>query len=571
MNEPVTPETVAPAPAFPFLQSAKVQIAIELFLSISTGLLYALCFPSRGVPEAAYVFALPLLCFFMLRPESWKPRMWTVLPGGFIGWVCLIFWLRHVTWMGMLGLSLVLSVFWAVWFCAAAKVIDAYRNKMPLVRISANLGLAGLWVLLEWLRSWVFTGFPWLPLAASQWERSALLQIIAYTGAWGLSFMLIFFNLGISYYIKHLFTPKRRKAWYQKLNPDFYAAMGLLFLTFCFMFEPGFFHKRNRREIMFTAAAVQPATEAMIKWNPEFSWQVKEDLERYTTLAAKFDPDVILWPEAATPWPILGMKEPNEWITGFSHDLGIPLMMGSIAVEGDVFDKTAPWYNMLTVVDPKTGIAPYYGKRHLVPFGEYVPFQRWLPFIKKVVPIGEYVAASRNTIVPLRIGFKEYKVGGLVCYEDVFPQLARENVLNGADFHYVVTNGIWYGEEGMNLQHMAHSVLRAVETRRPVVRCGNNGWSGWIDEYGNVCYELIDADGSTDFSGLDTFEVQRDPLWSGKLSLYARNGDWFVLFSFGIMLFSGFMLRYIPDEREEIKLSGREKARRILANKKIGR
>jgi apolipoprotein N-acyltransferase len=118
-----------------------------------------------------------------------------------------------------------------------------------------------------------------------------------------------------------------------------------------------------------------------------------------------------------------------------------------------------------------------------------------------------------------------------VCYEDTFPQLARMNALAGSDALVVLTNDAWYGEGGEAYQHAAHSVLRAVETRRPVLRCGNGGWSGWIDEFGVSRYVLTDDDGSVYFRGVGVVNVTRDERWIGRDSFYVEHGDWFVGFA----------------------------------------
>ena len=101
-----------------------------------------------------------------------------------------------------------------------------------------------------------------------------------------------------------------------------------------------------------------------------------------------------------------------------------------------------------------------------------------------------------------------FGVGTLICYEDIFPSLVRETVREEADFFFVCTNDAWFGREGCAEQHAAHSVLRAVENRRPVLRCGNAGWSGWIDQRGNQRQVLRDENGSTYFQGASTVELK---------------------------------------------------------------
>ncbi len=101
-------------------------------------------------------------------------------------------------------------------------------------------------------------------------------------------------------------------------------------------------------------------------------------------------------------------------------------------------------------------------------------------------------------------------------------------MLAGSDVLVVLTNDAWYGEGGAAYQHAAHAVLRAVETRRPVLRCGNGGWSGWIDEFGGIRYALTNEDGSVYFRGTGVADVTRDSRWVGRNSFYVEHGDWFV-------------------------------------------
>ena len=111
---------------------------------------------------------------------------------------------------------------------------------------------------------------------------------------------------------------------------------------------------------------------------------------------------------------------------------------------------------------------------------------------------------------------------------DIFPALARESAQAGAQVFFVATNNAWYGEEGGAEQHAAHSVLRAVENRRPVMRCGNGGWSGWIDAYGTVREVLYDENGSIYFRGGGSYTISHFEQWMRQQSFYTRHGDWFV-------------------------------------------
>jgi len=178
-----------------------------------------------------------------------------------------------------------------------------------------------------------------------------------------------------------------------------------------------------------------------------------------------------------------------------------------------------------------------------VPFGEYIPLRNLLFFISTVVPLDiDLKRGDHSRPLPVEHNGQTWQAGCLVCYEDIFAALGREVALGGADFIVVVTNDGWYGEEAGAYQHAAHATLRAVETRRPVVRCGNHGWSGWIDEYGNVREVLTGDDGDIYARDYDVFSLTYDPAWRGRLTFYARYGNW-VLWLGGALLAGSIWLR----------------------------
>jgi apolipoprotein N-acyltransferase len=239
---------------------------------------------------------------------------------------------------------------------------------------------------------------------------------------------------------------------------------------------------------------------------------------------------------------VRGDDRVRAWIESLAARARAPLVLGSIAFENRGRpDET--WYNGMFVVAPDLGLqTAYYTKRHLVPFGEYVPLRFLLGWLHKFVPVGDDDFARGVSASPLFVPVRKdsLAIGPLICFEDIFPALARADVRDGADVLFVATNDAWYGEGGAAYQHAAHSVLRAVETRRPVLRCGNSGWSGWIDEFGNIRAVLTrDASGITHtdpgiadatiyFRGRATINVSRDTRWVGRRSFYVEHGDWFV-------------------------------------------
>ena len=488
---------------------------------VSTTFFYVILFPPFNFPEVAFIFAIPVITWALWRPKL-LPFAITAVASGFVSWLILIWWLRHVTWVGMTLLSFVTGMFWAAWALAAWWVVPRIVGRPYYLRIMGLAGLAGVWVLLEWSRTFFLSGFPWLPLAASQWQRPAMLQIISYTGSYGISFVLIFFNLGIVFYVRQIMTQKRTSEWWRRLCPEFYCALSMLLGAASMVIWQGFFEQDHRP--MFRAGMIQPYTMQPDKWDSSKADANLATLERQTLFADALGAELIVWPETVTPWPVKGHQEMRRWTEELMARLDKPALIGNLALQD------GEWHNAVFVVSPRLGVLnPYYRKRKLVPFGEYVPFQRLFPFIKKFVPIeGSFVPGNEPEVLPLEVGGRIYHVGSLICYEDIFPALARESVKAGADFLFVATNNAWYGEEGGAYQHAAHSVLRAVETRRPVLRCGNAGWSGWIDEFGNVRKVMLDPSRGVYFRGTDIIAMSRDHNWTNRLSFYTRYGDWFV-------------------------------------------
>lgn len=501
---------------------------------------WVVAMPPYDLPEAAYVFLIPLILWVFMSPQP-KLVFRQVWIASTVAWFFILSWLPAFTdhlafpmagllgWLAALALAAVLALFPACWAWFAARSIPQVLERGAARRILLFTALAALWVLLEWLRSWVLTGFPWLPLAASQWQRPLLLQILSWTGAWGLSFVLVFFNLGLAAYLRSL-RHWRGKRWWQRLSPEFYSAFGLLGATVFF----GLSYSGNfaARQSLLTVAFVQPYIAAPEKWDPQYANEALETLEHVTELGALLQPDLLLWPEATLPFPLKGNWPLEDWVAALSKRLEKPMLMGAVVVERS--EQGEDWFNGVFWVDPEKGVDTdnYYAKRHLVPFGEYVPFGRWLPFLDKVIPLdGSFRQGTEPTLLRYQTLERTLRIGPLVCYEDIFPSLARSSVNAGADLLFVATNNAWFGEGSGAWQHAAHSVLRAVETRRPVLRTGNGGWSGWIDDHGHIRHITLDRSGSIYFQGVDTAEITRSRHWIRELSFYVRFGDWFVLFS----------------------------------------
>ena len=241
------------------------------------------------------------------------------------------------------------------------------------------------------------------------------------------------------------------------------------------------------------------------KWTDGQASIHKETLSKQTKFLSLLKPDVILWPEACTPYPI---NLDRLWVEELSSHAGIPILAGSVVREGDHS------YNTMVYIDPVNGMNPeWYAKQVLVPFGEYVPWPfTWIPGLEKMVgPVGNFSPGDQSFLFDLPIREENstsfIKAGLLICYEDIFPAIPREANKMGAELLIVSTNDAWFKEEGCAQQHAAHSVMRAVENNLPIVRCGNAGWSGWIDGNGIIQDVLLDDKDSIYFEGAAVVEM----------------------------------------------------------------
>ncbi len=460
--------------------------------------------PPRKTPELAYVFLLPFLVWLHFRPSCRKVFI-CFLFSGWVYQIALVGWMRHVSFGGMLTATFLLSCYHLVWFVVGRVWFFRFAQGSFSTRLLILVGLSVLWVTIEWGRTLFTLGFPWCPLSVSQWERPVLLQTANFAGGWAVSFFLIFFNLCIGSYLHHLLVRRHTAKGFlnRSICPELYLGILLLF----FMVYP-YFLKRNSIESpeykVLRVGICQPYL--LDKWIEGRSVQHKKTLTQQTEFLSLVEPDVILWPEASTPYPI---NLDRLWVEQLAKNIGIPILVGSVVREDDSS------YNALVYIDPEDGMNPeWYAKQTLVPFGEYVPWPfKWIPWLEKMVgPVGDFKQGDRSFLfdIPVREenATSYIRAGFLICYEDIFPALSQKATNLGAELLIVSTNDAWFKEEGCAEQHAAHSVIRAVENNLPIVRCGNAGWSGWIDERGIIRDILTDEEGQVYFEGAGVVEVR---------------------------------------------------------------
>ena len=183
----------------------------------------------------------------------------------------------------------------------------------------------------------------------------------------------------------------------------------------------------------------------------------------------------------------------------------VPFLVGTIFLERDAVDpEKIDIYNSALLLKPGRGIADRYSKEHIVPFGEYVPYSETFPWLARAAGMGRNLTRGKR-FNPLELA-PDVRAGVSICYEDVYAYVSRNHAKNGANVLLVITNDAWYPTSSEPAQHFANSIFRTVETRLPMIRCGNLDYSAVILPNGRIAAAPAEKDG------------RPDPAWRGRVS-----------------------------------------------------
>jgi apolipoprotein N-acyltransferase len=470
-----------------------------LFLSLFSGLLLTLAFPNYNLWISAWFGFVPL--FFAIRNKSaWKAFLFSYFAG-IIFWVGIIYWLIHVTLPGTVVLILYLAIYFGI-FGLIFSTID-YR----LSTIDPLLFISSLWVLLEYIRSHLFTGFPWALLGYSQYLALPVIQIVDITGVWGVSFLIMTVNMTI-----YSLIVKKRLYLLPVLCIVFVLSYGYIKIYRAQSPKP-----KTKTKI----SVIQANIPQELKWDPAAQEYILDKYEHLTEAASFDQPDLIIWPEASIPGIVGEDATSLQDTLDLSKEIKVPLLIGAVTRDNDEY------FNSALLIKPSGEIAGRYDKLHLVPFGEYIPLKKFLPFLETIVPIGDITAGKEYTVFKAQSSKlkAQSKFSVLICFEDLFPELSREFVKKGADFMINITNDAWYKKTSAPYQHLQASVFRAVENRVFLARSANTGVSVFISPDGKIISRVRDKFGRDIFIG--GYATQEIAMQKPSFTFYTRYGDFF--------------------------------------------
>ncbi|HJY81861.1 MAG TPA: apolipoprotein N-acyltransferase [Candidatus Binatia bacterium] len=476
-------------------------------LAAVSGVLLALAFPKGDVSLLAWIAFVPLL--WIIREQTPKRAFISGWISGLGFYLCTVYWVVHtigfysnIPPLVAVGPLLLMCTILAMYTGAFAAGLCFYQQR------GGSLVLLGplLWVALEWVRSFFFIAFPWASLGYSQHHFLNLIQFAEVTGVYGISALVIFVNLVV-------FAVLQKRS----------LGRGLLLVAAALLVfglsSWGAWRRTQLRALPIAhhlrIGLVQGNIEQDKKWSPDFQETTLARYEQLTREVVARGVDLVAWPETAVPFFFQSDVPYQERLLKLVREIKTPLLFGSVGWRPKGIN-TVTLFNRAYLVSSSAEVLGFYDKMQLVPFGEYVPFHDSIFFFldKLVEGIGDFAAGTTPTVFSL----SREKFGVLICYEGIFPDLARRFVAQGANFLVNITNDAWFGRSSAPYLHLVMEAMRAVENRVPVVRAANTGFSAVIDWDGRVRAQT---------ALYETAVLVEEITWPQVTSFYTMHGDLF--------------------------------------------
>lgn len=391
-----------------------------------------------------------------------------------------------------------------------------------------------LWVAFEYLHASTEIGFPWLTIGNTQSYDQMLIQIVSFTGVYGLSFWLLWLNV-LAFLLYDGLLARR----WRPISRESFAMLGAIALLYVVPKLYGAAVLRNNQDRVRRAVSVgvvQPDIDPFEKWEGNAAKQLATLQSLTASMAAK-PVDLALWPETAVPFYVLSpLNRPTfESIRAQVDSLRINLLTGipdirsypngepyprssKVSRDGTRYDT----FNGSMLLQPHDPDIQRYAKIILVPFAERVPFSETLSFLNAMqwnFGLGGWGIGTDTTVFHLRTaGDGTVRFSNMICYESMYPSLVAAFVRKGASFLTVITNDSWWGNTSGAYQHERAAVLRAVENRRWIVQCANGGISCVVDPFGSIVASTSMYERTTRIWTIEPLE---------EITPYTRLGDWF--------------------------------------------
>jgi apolipoprotein N-acyltransferase len=443
-------------------------------LAMLSGALFVLSFPKFGHPAFGWIALTPLLV--ALSGATLRRAFLLGLATGVIYFTGTLYWITGVmavygglqTWVAVLinaGLIAYLALFPALFALITRRIVMAYGR-------SALMAAPVVWVATELGRSYI-TSFPWELLGYSQVTVLPIAQLASLFGVYGLSMLVAAVSAALAFAAA---GPPQGPVRYM-------PAAGALMIVLAI----AVWGSRRVAASEWTRAG-EPIRIGMIQGNVDQAqkWDVKrasaifQDYVNLTRQAIREGAQLVLWPESSTPFLFEENLPAAAVVRTLAQQARVPIVFGSDQIERGRPDR---FFNSAFLVRADGTTGGVYRKMHLVPFGEYVPFQRLLFF---AAPLTEQSGTFSPGLNPELLPVDGHRISVAICYEVVYPDLVRQFVAGGSELLTTITNDAWFGQTSAPVQHFQQAAMRAIENGRYLVRSANTGISGIVDPYGRV-------------------------------------------------------------------------------------
>lgn len=461
--------------------SVKDSVLKNAVLSVVSAILLSLSFPGYDLEFLAWAGIVPLI-FIMKGNSSKKAFLWSWFSGTLF-FVLTLSWLIGTinnyggipSWISILIL-LLLSTYLGL-YSGLFGLLTSFITKR--INIPVTLAAPPIWVTLEYLRGHLLSGFPWASLGYSQYKFLHIIQIADITSLYGVSFLIVGVNAAIFEIISLIKNRPSRIRVYSAISVSVIAVLFISSLIYGnHRLKKTYYHPDNTLNV----AVIQGNIPQDLKWDKNFQRKTMNIYANLTEEAGKQKPDIVIWPETAAPFFFQELSDTQRDLYDLARRSNTFILFGSPSYTFPDNDNIR-LFNSAYLISPDGRTLSRYDKMHLVPFGEYVPMPGVLFFIQKMVNgIGDFIPGTDFTVMQT----DKSKLGTVICFEVIFPDIVRKFVFNGAEFMTTITNDAWFGRSAAPYQHFSMVIFRAVENRVYFARAANTGISGFISPAGEI-------------------------------------------------------------------------------------
>lgn len=468
--------------------------ANSILLIILSAIISGLAFTVDNLGMLMWISFIPLIYILITGKNTFFKIFKVGTIFGFTYYLVILYWIFNLypfEWLdlGKMKSLIILLSGWILISLVEGLLIGSIIGLFKYLKVKSNflniITIATLWFVIEYIQEQGILGFPWGKLAISQVNYLPIIQSVSLFGSSFIGFIIIIFNGMI---LEGVINYKKNKALAIK-------SIFIAILIFIVNISYGYIRLNNK---IYGDKVDITIIQGNIKTNEK--WQeggISKNLNIYKELTVdavnngnKYGNkiEIVLWPETAIPIDFSKSSWILEEYKALARNLDVTFMCGTFYTD---YESEGDKYNSILAINDEGDIEDIYFKRHLVPFGETLPFEefllRKLPIIKKLNLVDGDLKFGEESKV---INSNSLKIGCLICYESVFPKLVIDNVNNGAEAIFIASNDSWFKDSKAVYQHNKNAILRAVENNRYVVRAANTGISCFIDNKGKIIDKL---------------------------------------------------------------------------------